>query len=299
MRWGCCSRWYAIFPGRPRRCGVGSGTASGSRGRSSAARRSASSGWAGSAGPGGRAARGFGAGGLAPTPHPLPARAARPPHAGASTGEAQEGVSLEILTAGRDGLLTGDLSFAINVPGISGDLLRRLGPLLDLARRLGRLGLALVEGPVRSIEVAYGGKDEAAPRPVLVAAVDGLLSALGAVPVRLVTALLLADGRRDQNRRLPPGTPRADGGRGARGRERRSGADQRGARGAAAGTGRAAGEAGVSRGLGSRSDRPVTGDASSLAVRRPGPYCCFDKSSKPGTPSSMTDLVARLEAARQ
>jgi len=79
-------------------------------------------------------------------------------------------VSVEICGAVRDALLVGDLSFAINVPGISGDLLRRLGPLLDLARRLGRLAMALVDGPVKSVEVDYGGKDDAAPRPVLMAA---------------------------------------------------------------------------------------------------------------------------------
>src|SRR5207302_1469785 len=93
------------------------------------------------------------------------------PHLAASTAEAQERVSLEICGAVRDALIAGDLSFAINVPGISGDLLRRLGPLLDLARRLARLALALVDGPVAAVEVDYGGRDEAAPRPVLMAAV--------------------------------------------------------------------------------------------------------------------------------
>ncbi len=92
------------------------------------------------------------------------------PHLAASTAEAQERVSVEICGAVRDALLVGDLSFAINVPGISGDLLRRLGPLLDLTRRLGRLAMALVDGPVKAVEVDYGGKDDAAPRPVLMAA---------------------------------------------------------------------------------------------------------------------------------
>jgi D-3-phosphoglycerate dehydrogenase len=117
------------------------------------------------------------------------------PHLAASTAEAQERVSVEICGAVRDALLTGDLSFAINVPGISGDLLRRLGPLLDLARRLGRLALALADGPVTSIEVDYGGRDEAAPRPVLMAAVEGLLAAAGVEPVSLVNALLIAEER--------------------------------------------------------------------------------------------------------
>ncbi|HYL55325.1 MAG TPA: phosphoglycerate dehydrogenase [Gemmatimonadales bacterium] len=117
------------------------------------------------------------------------------PHLAASTAEAQERVSVEICGAVRDALLDGDLSFAINVPGISGELLRRLGPLLDLARRLGRLALALVDGPVRSVEVDYGGKDEAAPRPVLMATVEGLLSAMKVEPVSLVNALLIAEER--------------------------------------------------------------------------------------------------------
>src|SRR5436853_6252070 len=123
------------------------------------------------------------------------------PHLAASTAEAQERVSLEICGAVRDALLAGDLSFAINVPVISGDLLRRLGPLLDLARRLGRLALALVDGPVQAVEVAYGGKDEAAPRPVLVAAVEGLLSAMNVMPVSLVNALLIAEERGIQHAR--------------------------------------------------------------------------------------------------
>jgi len=117
------------------------------------------------------------------------------PHLAASTAEAQERVSVEICGAVRDALLGGDLSFAINVPGISGELLRRLGPLLDLARRLGRLALALVDGPVSALEVDYGGRDEAAPRPVLMAAVEGLLSAMNVEPVSLVNALLIAEER--------------------------------------------------------------------------------------------------------
>jgi D-3-phosphoglycerate dehydrogenase / 2-oxoglutarate reductase len=117
------------------------------------------------------------------------------PHLAASTTEAQDRVSTETCDAVRDALLEGDLSFAINVPGISGDALRRLGPVLDLARRLGRLALALGDGPVTGIDVAYGGEDDAAPKPVLMAALEGLLSAMKVDPVSLVNALLIADQR--------------------------------------------------------------------------------------------------------
>jgi D-3-phosphoglycerate dehydrogenase len=134
---------------------------------------------------------------------PLPAdsalrkleRAILTPHVAASTAEAQERVSTETCAAVRDALLLGDLSFAINVPGISGETLRRLGPVLDLARRLGRLALALASGPVTSIEVTYGGDDDSAPRPVLLAALEGLLSAMGVEQVSVVNALLLAEAR--------------------------------------------------------------------------------------------------------
>ncbi len=115
------------------------------------------------------------------------------PHLAASTAEAQERVAIEICGAVRDALVAGDLSTAVNVPGISGDLLRRLGPLLTLARRLGRLALALADGPVTAVEVAYGGKDEAAPRPVSMAALEGLLSAMDVGPVSLVNAQVLAE----------------------------------------------------------------------------------------------------------
>src|SRR2546428_428536 len=110
------------------------------------------------------------------------------PHLAASTAEAQERVSVEICGAVRDALLVGDLSFAINVPGISGDLLRRLGPLLDLTRRLGRLAMALVDGPVKAVEVGYGGQGDAAPPPGLVAPGGGPPSGVSGQPAGPVDA---------------------------------------------------------------------------------------------------------------
>jgi D-3-phosphoglycerate dehydrogenase len=117
------------------------------------------------------------------------------PHLAASTAEAQERVAIETASAVRDALLLGDLSTAINVPGTSGEALRRLGPLLDLARRLGRLAAGLADGPVAAVEVAYGGKDDSAPKPVQVSAVQGLLGGLGVESVSMVNALMVAEAR--------------------------------------------------------------------------------------------------------
>ena len=117
------------------------------------------------------------------------------PHLAASTAEAQERVAQEICVAVREALVAGDLSSALNVPGMGGELLRRLAPLLDLARRLGRLALALADGPVKAVEVMYGGKEEAAQRPVMVSALEGLLSAMNVSPVSLVNAQVMAEER--------------------------------------------------------------------------------------------------------
>jgi D-3-phosphoglycerate dehydrogenase len=54
------------------------------------------------------------------------------PHLGASTEEAQQNVALEIATAVRAAMAEGDFSRAVNAPGIGGERMRRMRPLLDL-----------------------------------------------------------------------------------------------------------------------------------------------------------------------
>jgi D-3-phosphoglycerate dehydrogenase len=117
------------------------------------------------------------------------------PHLAGSTVEAQERVGIEICRAVKDALLHGDLSSAVNVPGISGVVLARLAPLLELSRRMGRLAAALAPGRVAAIEVSYGGADDSAPRAVMLAALEGVLRAMGVGPVTLVNAAVLAEGR--------------------------------------------------------------------------------------------------------
>ncbi|HET7275327.1 MAG TPA: phosphoglycerate dehydrogenase [Longimicrobiaceae bacterium] len=97
------------------------------------------------------------------------------PHLGASTGEAQRSVAIEACTAVRDALLTGDLSAALNAGLVGGGGWGELRPLLDLAERLGRLGRALLPGGLSAIELRYSGPREEAPRPLLLAALQGAL----------------------------------------------------------------------------------------------------------------------------
>ncbi len=117
------------------------------------------------------------------------------PHLAASTVEAQERVGVEICTAIRDVLLTGDIGGAVNVAGVSSVVMAHLRPLLELARRIGRLCATISGGRVEAIEVQYGGSDEDAPRPVELAAVEGALGAMGVGRVTLVNAMPVATDR--------------------------------------------------------------------------------------------------------
>jgi D-3-phosphoglycerate dehydrogenase len=97
------------------------------------------------------------------------------PHLGASTAEAQKSVAIEACAAVRDALLTGDLSAALNAADVGGAGWAELRPLFQLAERLGRLARALLPGAVGTIELRYSGPRDEAPRPLLLAALQGAL----------------------------------------------------------------------------------------------------------------------------
>jgi D-3-phosphoglycerate dehydrogenase / 2-oxoglutarate reductase len=133
-----------------------------------------------------------------PADHPLRAvdGAVLTPHLGASTGEAQHNVALEISEAVRDALADGDLTRAVNAPAIGGDEMQRLRPLLELADRLGRIAAALAGDAAESMAIRYSGPDDIVVRPIAAAAVCGALRhVVGAGAINMVNALHIADSR--------------------------------------------------------------------------------------------------------
>jgi D-3-phosphoglycerate dehydrogenase len=133
-----------------------------------------------------------------PADHPFRAleNAVLTPHLGASTEEAQQNVALEIAAAVRDALVDGDLTRAVNAPGIGGDKMRRLRPMLDLAGRIGRIASALVDHRLGRIEVRYAGRDDDGLQLLTAAVVIGALTeVVGRQSLNVVNALLLAEGR--------------------------------------------------------------------------------------------------------
>ena len=96
------------------------------------------------------------------------------PHLGASTKEAQEGVSLAICQQVADFLTDGKLQGALNTPVADMALLKKLENHLQLAADMGRLLSQLIDGSVKSVEVRCFGSVEDS-HPVAMAAVRGLL----------------------------------------------------------------------------------------------------------------------------
>ena len=115
------------------------------------------------------------------------------PHLGASTAEAQQNVALEIAEAVRAALVEGDLARAVNAPGLGGEEMRRLRPLLDLAERLGVLTAALAVGGIARVEVRYAGSAANGLRLLTATVLRGALSrVVGAGAVNTVNALHVA-----------------------------------------------------------------------------------------------------------
>jgi D-3-phosphoglycerate dehydrogenase len=118
------------------------------------------------------------------------------PHIGASTAEAQELVASEIAEGVRAALLEGDLSRALNAPAIGGEELKVLRPLLDLARKLGRVAAVLGWGGMRRVDIGLAGETEEILHPLSAAVMTGMLTpVVGRRNVNYVNALHLAESR--------------------------------------------------------------------------------------------------------
>ena len=79
------------------------------------------------------------------------------PHLGASTGEAQENVALQVAEQMADYLLSGAITNAVNFPSISAEEAPKLKPFVKLAEMLGSFAGQLVDGAPSLIRLEYAG----------------------------------------------------------------------------------------------------------------------------------------------
>ena len=118
------------------------------------------------------------------------------PHLGASTVEAQIGVSVDVANGIIDALNNRPVAAAVNMPHIPSHVLQKLTPYLDLAERLGRTITALSKEPISNLQVRISGKIADMNSSLISTAVlKGLLSAALDTNVNLVNANLLATER--------------------------------------------------------------------------------------------------------
>lgn len=117
------------------------------------------------------------------------------PHLGASTGEAQENVALQVAEQMADYLISGAVTNALNMPSISADEAPRLRPFVVLAEKLGSFAGQLTDGPVTGVVIEYAGDvGEMNTRALTSAALAGVLQPMLGT-VNMVSAPIVARER--------------------------------------------------------------------------------------------------------
>jgi D-3-phosphoglycerate dehydrogenase len=118
------------------------------------------------------------------------------PHLGASTQEAQTKVAVDVAGQIIEYLKNDTILNAVNAPSVTGDLLKKLGPLLSLGEKIGSLLSQLTGGAIKEVDIEYAGDfKELDLAPVSIAVLKGLLAPIVKDDVNYVNAQILAKER--------------------------------------------------------------------------------------------------------
>ncbi|GAA6164689.1 phosphoglycerate dehydrogenase [Pelagimonas sp. KU-00592-HH] len=79
------------------------------------------------------------------------------PHLGAATTEAQENVALQVAEQMSNYLLTGAVENALNMPSVTAEEAKVMGPWIKLADHLGAFSGQMTDEPVKAINILYDG----------------------------------------------------------------------------------------------------------------------------------------------
>ena len=117
------------------------------------------------------------------------------PHLGASTDEAQENVALQVAEQMSDYLLTGAVSNALNMPSVTAEEAKVMGPWIKLAGHLGSFIGQMTETPIKSINILYDGVvAEMNVNALNAAVISGVMKATNP-DVNMVSAPVIAKDR--------------------------------------------------------------------------------------------------------
>ncbi|MGQ4650527.1 phosphoglycerate dehydrogenase [Lyngbya aestuarii] len=118
------------------------------------------------------------------------------PHLGASTAEAQVNVAIDVAEQIRDVLLGLSARSAVNIPGLSPNVLEKLKPYMQLGETLGKLVSQLAGGRIDWLNVRLQGELATNDsQPLVVASLKGLLSQALRERVNYVNATIEAKER--------------------------------------------------------------------------------------------------------
>jgi len=118
------------------------------------------------------------------------------PHLGASTVEAQIGVSVDVAQGIKAALHGEPVMTAVNMAPVSSQVMNVIKPYFDLAERLGCTVCSLAEGAVKGVEVEYNGDiTEVNTKMITTAVIKGLLNPILESNVNYVNAPGLAKER--------------------------------------------------------------------------------------------------------
>ncbi|MDF1668464.1 MAG: phosphoglycerate dehydrogenase [Roseovarius sp.] len=79
------------------------------------------------------------------------------PHLGAATTEAQENVALQVAEQMSDYLLTGAVTNALNMPSVTAEEAKVMGPWIKLADHVGNFIGQMTDEPIKAINILYDG----------------------------------------------------------------------------------------------------------------------------------------------
>ncbi len=118
------------------------------------------------------------------------------PHLGASTTEAQDNVAKDVAEQIVDYLLHGTVKNAVNVPGISAELMNTLRPYAILVERMGSMQAQLAGSAILGAQIDYSGSiTEYDVSPLTTAMLKGLLTPILRDDVNFVNAPYIAADR--------------------------------------------------------------------------------------------------------
>jgi D-3-phosphoglycerate dehydrogenase len=117
------------------------------------------------------------------------------PHLGAATTEAQENVAVQVAEQMSDYLLTGAVTNALNMPSVTAEEAKTMGPWLALAGHLGAFIGQMTSEPIKAINILYDGTVASMNLAALNCGVVAGIMKAGNPDVNMVSAPVIAEER--------------------------------------------------------------------------------------------------------